>query len=167
MVVAIAPDATPPADAAPALASLDVITSPPKATVRLAGRSAPPQRSPARFQELDPGPITVAVELKGYALLTRDLDLAPGERRTIDLTLSKAGREAAPRDRKAAPGTLNVRTSPYSVVYDGAKKLGETPFVKQLPAGTYTLRFVNPDRKPVTRRVVIKAGETTKLNFSL
>ena len=76
------------------------------------------------------------------------------------------------RDRRRPPppartGTLNVRTNPYSVVYADGKKLGETPFVRALPAGTYTLTFVNPDHGKVTRRVTIKADQTTKVKFDL
>ena len=76
------------------------------------------------------------------------------------------------RDRRRTPppartGTLNVRTNPYSVVYADGKKLGETPFVRALPAGTYTLTFVNPDHGKVTRRVTIKADQTTKVKFDL
>jgi len=164
-VLALAADA---ATAPAALASLDVITSPPGASVRLAGRSATPRRSPASFLELEPGAVTVEVALKGHEPVVRELALAAGERRTIDLTLVEVPRPVA-RERRRGPatGTLNVRTTPYAVVYDGAKTLGETPFVKQLPAGAYTLRFVHPDHEAVTRRVVIEPGATTKLNFGL
>ena len=39
--------------------------------------------------------------------------------------------------------------------------------VRALPAGTYTLTFVNPDHGKVTRRVTIKADQTTKVKFDL
>ena len=170
-------DAAPPLDAAPPdaaevivtaarLASLDVVTRPAGATVRLAGRDAPRRTTPASFDDLDPGPVTVEVALAGHEPLTRELQLAPGERLRVDLTLTR--KKDPPRDdRKPRPGTLNVRTTPYSVVYAGRKKLGETPFVKPLPPGDYTLTFKNPTRPTATRKVTIRAGETTKLNFDL
>lgn len=171
-VVALAPDATPvdAAAAPPALASLDVITTPPGAKVQLAGREAPPQKAPASFLDLEPGDVAVHVTLDGHEPLDRDVTLAPGERRTLELALIKKELPRdrdRDRDRKPAIGTLNVRTTPYSVVYSGGKKLGETPFVIKLPAGSYTLTFKNPDRGTTTRRVTIRAGETTKLKFDL
>jgi serine/threonine-protein kinase len=174
-VVPLAPDATP-ADAAAAplaLASLDVITTPAGAKVQLAGREAPPQTSPASFLDLEPGDVAVHVTLDGHEPLDRDVTLAPGERRTLELALIKkeVPRDRPPRDRdrdrRPAMGTLNVRTTPYSVVTSGGKKLGETPFVIQLPAGSYTLTFKNPEHGTTTRKVTIRAGETTKLKFDL
>jgi hypothetical protein len=176
-VTALPPDAAAvdAAPAPPAVAQLDVITTPPGATVyvqRDTGRGAAPvQRSPASFQGLAPGELTVRVSLDGYQSLIRGVALVAGERRTLDFSLDKLERPIRDRDRdrerRPATGTLNVRTTPYSVVYDGGKKLGETPFVKKLPAGTYTLTFKNPDRGTTTRKVTIRAGETTKLKFDL
>ena len=72
------------------------------------------------------------------------------------------------RRPKVPTGFLTARTTPYSVVYLGGKQIGETPLAGvELPAGTHTLTFKNPKRKPVTRRVTIRAGKTTKLSFSL
>ena len=50
-------------------------------------------------------------------------------------------------------GRLSVRTTPWSDVYLGSKKLGQTPFADlELPAGTYTLTFKNPSRPTGRRR---------------
>jgi serine/threonine-protein kinase len=199
-VTALAPDAGPqvtaiPADAAPtngagaepapALAAIDVLTTPSGATARLVDRDAPEMTTPATFVDLTPGTIELVVELAGHATLSRTLTVAAGERRTLELVLTPAaaavrdpgkdrprdGGRDRDRDReraaKKATGTLNVRTSPYSVVYLGGKKLGETPFVKELPAGSYTLTFVNPERGKTTRKVTIEPGKTTKLKFDL
>ena len=172
-VVALAPDATPvDAAAAPlALASLDVITTPAGARVQLAGRVASPQKAPASFRGLEPGDVAVHVTLDGHEPLDRDVTLAPGERRTLELALIKkeVPRDRPPRDRdrKPAMGTLNVRTTPYSVVTSGGEKLGETPFVIKLPVGRYTLTFKNPEHGTTIRKVTIRAGETTKLKFDL
>ncbi len=66
------------------------------------------------------------------------------------------------------PGRLTVRTTPYSDVFAGARHLGQTPFADvRLSAGAHTLTFKNPGRKPMTKRIVIRAGQTTKLAFDL
>ena len=75
---------------------------------------------------------------------------------------------ASCRPEDLEPGLLAVRTSPYSIVYHRNKKLGVTPLANlQLEPGRYKLTFKNPDRKSVTRNVVIKSGKTTKLDFDL
>jgi hypothetical protein len=129
------------------------------------------QRTPATFRDLAAGTVTIEISLDGYEPLTRDLTLAGGERRTLDLDLTKkpvAIAKPNPKPKpKAEPGSLAVRTDPYSVVYEGGKKLGETPVVLSLPAGTHTLRFVNPEHPARTKTVTITAGKTTKLKFSL
>jgi hypothetical protein len=61
-------------------------------------------------------------------------------------------------------GRLTVRTTPYSAVYLGTRKLGETPFAElEIPVGTHTLLFKHPEHATVRRTVVIEAGKTTKL----
>jgi serine/threonine-protein kinase len=65
-------------------------------------------------------------------------------------------------------GKLSVRTTPWSDVYLGSRKLGQAPFADlSLPAGTHTLTFKNPSRPTVTKTVTIRAGKSTKLNFDL
>ena len=145
---------------APATATLEVITRPARARVQVGG--GPRRTSPVAIRELAPDRYTVTVEKPGYQPLARTIDLGAGEHRTLELTLEKASRPAA------RIGYLTARTEPYSVVYLGARRLGETPFAAvALPAGTHTLTFKHPGRRPVTRRVTIRAGETAKLNFKL
>ena len=61
-----------------------------------------------------------------------------------------------------------MRTTPWSDVYEGNRKLGQAPFADlELPVGTHTLTFKNPSRPTVTKTVTIKAGKSAKLNFNL
>lgn len=76
-------------------------------------------------------------------------------------------RTGTPRSSAPTTGRLTARTIPPSVVYRGAKKLGETPLELEMPAGTYTLMFKNPSRAAVTKAVTISAGKTAKLDFVL
>lgn len=103
------------------------------------------------------------VQKDGHAPLARAVDLAAGQHRTVELVLEKKGGATAPRG-----GFLTARTQPYSVVFLGGRRLGETPFAAvPLPAGRHVLVFKHPGRPPVTRTVTIRAGETTKLAFEL
>ena len=69
---------------------------------------------------------------------------------------------------KATRGRLTLTTLPWTEVYVGAKKLGETPLVDHpLPAGTWLLRLVNAQKGIDQRMTVeIKAGERTALRKS-
>ncbi|MCL4227870.1 MAG: protein kinase [Myxococcales bacterium] len=151
------PDAAP----APALATLEVVTRPPGARVVVDG--APAGTSPVVLRDRRPGKVALVVQKDGHAPLARAVDLAAGQHRTVELVLEKKGGAAAPRG-----GFLTARTQPYSVVYLGGRRLGETPFAAvPLPAGRHVLVFKHPGRPPVTRTVTIRAGETTKLAFEL
>ncbi len=153
------PDAAPPRDApAPASAHIDIVTTPPGATVIVGDNQV---RSPVRIG-VAPGRVTLRVELDGYQPLTRALQVEPGEHVTLELTLNR--RAASP----ARVGYFTVRTAPYADVYLGARHLGQTPFADlPLPAGTHRLVFRHPAHRPVTRAVTIRAGETTRLRFDL
>lgn len=155
-------------------AVLEITTRPSRALVKINGIAR--GTSPASFSGLEPGEIEVLIELDGYLPETRKVKLKPNQYRSLELALRAAPSETPPDDSppknnrpvKAQPGLLAVRTSPYSIVYHRNKKLGVTPLANlQLDPGRYKLTFKNPDRKPVTRNVVIKSGKTTKLDFDL
>ncbi len=65
-------------------------------------------------------------------------------------------------------GWLTVRTTPWSDVYFGARRLGSSPLAEvELPAGAHTLTFRNPKLGAITHTVTIRDGETTKLSLVL
>jgi len=169
----IVPDAAPPPvppDAAPQLASLGIITTPAGAVVDLDGE-AQAEITPVHFQNVDPGEHTIAVSLDGYDDHEQTVTLRAGERRTVQLQLvptPPAPVKVAVKKRPRQDGRLTARTQPWATVYYKGKKLGTTPFANiKLPAGTHTLTFKNPKKKPHRRAVVIRSGKTTKLNFEL
>jgi hypothetical protein len=85
-----------------------------------------------------------------------------------ELIGERAVHAAGPPTVRPAPlGKLVVATTPYSDVYNGARKLGQTPFELDIAAGTYTLTFKNPSRATTTRTVKIVAGKPTRLKFDL
>ncbi len=172
-LVALTPDAAP----VPKPARLELVTDPPGASIRVGDE--PPRASPATFADLAAGAHVVRVELDGYRAIKREVQLTAGERRTLELALApipppkpRPRKRPAPVVRRPAPpatGRITVRTTPYSVVYLGARKLGVTPFANvELPAGNHTLTFRNPTRpSPHQRQVTVRPGKATKLNFAL
>jgi serine/threonine-protein kinase len=148
-------------DAREDLTYLEIRTNPGGGNITVNGET---RADPAKFA-LSPGHYKILAELDGYVPEHREVDLERGVDRVQDIAFRKrtpgTGRPAKPM------GTLTVRTTPYSVVYSGPRKLGETPFANvELPAGTYVLVFKNPDRANVTKTVTITAGKTTKLSFA-
>ncbi|MBL8955401.1 MAG: serine/threonine protein kinase [Myxococcaceae bacterium] len=78
----------------------------------------------------------------------------------------------APRPAKkheAKKGTLTLKTKPWSEVFLGARRLGETPLVEvPLPAGTHRLKLVNPQRGAATYLTVeVVAGQLTTKSLTL
>jgi serine/threonine-protein kinase len=163
---------------APALAALEIVTDPAGARVILDDVPVDTP-TPTQLMDLAPGEHELEIGLAGYKAVTRKVIVAAGDRRTLELTLTPEpgtpaptrppsnAREERPRARPSS-GWLTVRTLPYSDVYLGGRKLGTTPFANiELPAGTHTLVFKNPDKGVRKRKVVIRPGATTKLSFEL
>jgi serine/threonine-protein kinase len=106
----------------------------------------------------------VIAELDGYQPESREVTLERGATASLDITFTAKIRG----DRSPPMGRLTVRTTPWSDVYLGGKKLGQAPFTDlEVPVGTHTLTFKNPSRPTVVKSVTVKAGKSTKLNFSL
>ncbi len=167
-------------------ATLDVVTRPDGAQVTL-GELAP-LVSPAHFEKVAPGRYDVRVELKGHIALARSVELAAGEHRSLELDLDPVqkpapvardddGKKKKEREKDKAiekrpqpplkDGTLKIRTRPYSEVFLGSRRLGQTPLIKDLKPGKYTLVFKHPGLPSVRKTVTIKSGEDSKLDFAL
>lgn len=150
-------------DAPDDLTYLEIRTNPGGGTITVNGET---RADPARFA-LAPGHYKILAELEGYAPEKREVDLARGLDRVQEVAFRKRLGSGTQRPAPSM-GKLTVRTTPYSIVYSGAKKLGEAPFAElELPVGAYTLTFKNPTRATVTRKVTITAGKTTKLSFAI
>ena len=168
-------------------ASLKIVTKPKGATVEVDGVAlgvTPFSRDEIR-PELER---TVRLVRDGYGPVERFLSPKPGETVTMEVTLepldagaaaSKGGKDVRPAGKgkkpegtpatPAATGTLFLRTKPWSVVYLGKKKLGETPLAGvKVPAGVITLRAENPDSGlKKTFKVTVEPDGTTRLNVDL
>jgi eukaryotic-like serine/threonine-protein kinase len=82
--------------------------------------------------------------------------------------------DAAPTTSVATPtpaetGTLNLDTTPWSIVSVAGRVLGQTPIVgASLPAGTHTLWLSNPEQGLKTAyQVTISAGRVTSRRVGL
>jgi serine/threonine protein kinase len=153
------PDTTPPPDAPQPTALLVLRTTPEGATVKVGDQT---RKAPAELA-LPDGDYTVIAEAEGFQPETRKVSLLRDERVVLEIVLTK--RIVGPRP--AALGKLVVATTPYSDVFNGTRKLGQTPFEMDIAVGTYTLTFKNPDRPVATRKVTITAGKPTRLKFDL
>jgi len=63
---------------------------------------------------------------------------------------------------------LQLLVLPYAEVRIDGRLLGTTPMKPvSLEAGTYTVWFTHPDYQPLQRRIVIRPGETLKVELDL
>jgi len=80
----------------------------------------------------------------------------------------------AKRPRKAAaarPGRLVVTSEPAGALVeaqsDGAEVQGETPFSRELPAGSYIVAVSAPGHRPVLQTVVVEPKQDTTVHVRL
>ncbi|MBE2251274.1 MAG: serine/threonine protein kinase [Myxococcus sp.] len=167
-----------PAELAP-LPVLVVDTVPTGATVLLDGeaRGQAPLTLPVQTGEHQ-----LEARLEGHQPSTRTVKLPRrGERVVLELALVPepvappterpppivAARPTTPKP--AAQGKLTLKTSPWTTVYLGTQRLGDTPLLAvPLPSGKQVLRLVNPEAGlESTIEVDIKPGETTVTKLRL
>jgi serine/threonine-protein kinase len=100
-------------------------------------------------------------------------DPAPSGEQPPSLPPGKTGSKPAPTRsstvRPVGKGTLAIRVRPFATVFINGKNRGQTPLLPvELPAGTYSLRFVNEElNKNVTQTVELKAGENKVIKLNL
>jgi serine/threonine-protein kinase len=159
-------------DAGPAMGTLALETTPKDATLRIDGVAGVAGAKP-----LPPGEHTIEVEAPGYLPQRRTVQLAANERQSLFIALERApvveapvvvdaGVAKAPVRPVAAPakkGSLRLETVPWTTVYVGGKKLGDTPILgAALPAGRHQLKLVNGEQGiDQTIEIEIAANETT------
>ncbi len=162
----------------PAAPTLVVDTVPTGAEVTLDGETK--GQAPLTLAGLAIGVHQVQAALAGYLPSSRAVTLArPGERVLIEIALAvvpAAVPEPAPvarieprpppvkkAPRVDPPGKLTLKTTPWTTVYLGKKKLGDTPLINvSLPPGKHTLRLVSPETNTDNAiEIEIRSNETT------
>jgi hypothetical protein len=122
--------------------------------------------------ELAPGTHELAFSLPGYAPEKRQVSLKLAEHLNLIVDLEKLAAPVAetvdaghkPEVKAVAKtGKLTIDTTPWTSVYLGNRKLGDTPLVQYpLPAGRQVLRLVNPEQNlSSTIEVDIAANDVT------
>ena len=171
-----------PPEAAPPILVIDTV--PMGALLTVDGKARGP--SPQVLEELGVGNHQVVASLSGYQPASRAVALVrPGERVMVELALvpvapvvpaqlsppvkPPVARPVAKRPPAEAPGKLTLKTTPWTTVYLGRKKLGDTPLLNvSLPAGRHLLRLVNPETETENSiEIEIKSRETTVKKLKL
>ncbi|MBL8941178.1 MAG: serine/threonine protein kinase [Archangium sp.] len=157
---------------------LVVSSSPPGATISVDGASV--GTAPVTLDSLSPGEHKLEATLEGFLPATRMVPLPkPGERFNLELALApvpvappvvveKPVDKPQPAKPKAM-GKLTLKTTPWTSVFLGARKLGDTPLIDEpLPVGTHVLKLKNPDTGlDSSIEVEIKAGQVTTKKLRL
>jgi serine/threonine-protein kinase len=147
---------------------LEVDSRPPGARVQLDGdgRGVTPLEL-----EVSAGKHELVFSLAGFTPEKRQMSVNGGEHLTlvVDLeklaapTLPDAGQKPELKAIAQKTGKLTIDTTPWTSVYLGSRKLGDTPVVQYtLPAGRQVLRLVNPEQNlSSTIEVDIAPNEVT------
>ncbi|MDX2013577.1 MAG: PEGA domain-containing protein [Myxococcaceae bacterium] len=154
-----------------------VSSNPPGATITIDG--APVGVAPVTVETLKVGEHEVEAALDGHQPGKRSVTLPkPGERVLVEVALLPVAPAAPeppppsdprPKARPVAMGKLTLKTTPWTSVFLGSKKLGDTPLVDvPLPAGTHVLKLTNPDSNLESSiEVDVKPGQTTTKKLRL
>ncbi len=158
-------------------ATIAIHTRPTGAKVFIDGQALE-MLTPVRMQPITAGPHHLVIERTGFQPREIDINLQVGEHHVLEYELLEErslqpSSKDGPKHQQTTPhakgnGFLTAKTVPWSRAFDGTKLLGETPIVNvPLGEGPHTITFVNPDIPQVKKKIVIKLGEETKLNFNL
>ncbi len=163
----------PPPPAAPPVLLIDTV--PTGAALVIGG--TPRGTAPLTLEDLGVGTFDVEATLEGHQPAHRQVTLErDGERVRVELALMPLPVEAPKpvvTSKKRAPpvanGKLTLKTTPWTTVFLGKKKLGDTPLVNvALPAGKHLLRLVAPESgAEQSIEVEIRGNETTVKKLKL
>ena len=136
---------------------LQVITSPPGATVTVGKQTCDP--SDCQFR-LRGGEYEVRAELSGYRPATRKVELGGAARTPVNLVLEPLPRQASLRVKGAEPGTtISVEGGPRDTVQpDGSLTL------QGIDAGTRTVEVSRPGYITRSRLMQFASGQTSALS---
>jgi eukaryotic-like serine/threonine-protein kinase len=150
--VVVAPANPTPAPPEPSVLAID--TQPAGASVQVDGEAR--GASPVTVSGLALGEHQIEAQLDGYQALTRAVKIERMGQR-LDLTLALVAVAATPEPASVPPGKttptvrrqsgkLTLKTEPWTTVYLGSKRLGDTPLLEvSVPAGRLVLKLVNPE----------------------
>lgn len=151
-------EAPPPASrpSTPASGTIVVAVNPSGVPVQLDGETV--GVAPMELSDVPPGARTLTFFLPGYETATVRIDVAPGAREVVDISL-------VPQT-----GTLTVVARPWGSIYvDGRLRAEDTDVSVEvtLPVGTHQVRVEHPTLGVQERTVEIKPDRTTSEVFDL
>lgn len=147
-----------PSSATPAPATLEIVTVPEAADIYVDGVVR--GRSPLTLDDLDGGAHQIEARLVGRAPVETTVDVAPGARRRLDLTLEA--------EVDARQGELVVRTSePGAVVEVNGERLGTTPLRRKLLAGPHVVTVKREGYRDYIATADVRAGAVATLDAEL
>jgi serine/threonine protein kinase len=144
--------------AAPVIADLEVVSSPPGATVYIDDRETK-HRTPATIEGLSVSkPHTVGLYLNGYKFWTREVELKGGQVRSFDVTLTKNF------------GSVMIDSEPAGaiVIIDGTPA-GQTPLTRDGldPEKVYQLEIWHEGYETITRELRPVPGKHQDIRVTL
>jgi hypothetical protein len=140
----------------PALASgaIDVTVRPTGAPVQLNGKTV--GVAPLKLSDVPAGSHTLTIFLPNYETATVDVEVQPGERESVNVTL-------APQ-----MGSLSVIVRPWGTIYvDGVLRARDTDvkFDTTLPVGSHRIRVEHPELGVRERTVEVDSRGTASVVF--
>lgn len=148
------PRERPAARSAPTSGAITVNVSPTGAPVQLDGKTV--GVAPLELRDVPAGSHTLTVFLPNYETATVNVEVQPGERESVDVTL-------APQ-----MGSLSVIVRPWGSIYvDGALRARDTDvkFDTSLPVGRHHIRAEHPELGVRERTVEVDARGTASVVF--
>ena len=145
-----------PSASAPASGSITVAVNPSGVPVQLDGQTV--GVAPMELSDVSPGTHTLTFFLPGYETATVRIDVAPGAREVVDISL-------VPQT-----GTLTVVARPWGSIYvDGRLRAEDTDVSVEvtLPVGTHQVRVEHPTLGAQERTVEVRPDRTTSEVFDL
>ncbi len=164
--------------AAPAHSTLVVESRPSGARIVVDGVAH--GTTPVVLDDLETGEHQLLVSSEGFVSEKRAVSIhSVAERIALVIALEREPQPTGDDPRRAerpvaaastkATGKLNLATTPWTTVYFGNRKLGDTPLVSvSLPAGRHVLTLVNPEQNLNSSvEVDITPNETTVKRLAL
>ncbi len=136
----------------PARGTLQFVTHPAGASVRINGRSV--GKTPVRIVGIPAGAHTITLQARGHQSLTRKVTVRPAGTQTIEERLPPL------------TGTLSIRIKPWGAIYiDGAlrKSAPDVRFRTVLPVGPHRLTIEHPDLGTWEKTIQVAAGESASV----
>jgi len=106
----------------------------------------------------DPGSFKLAVESEGYLPISKELTVAAGETRTVELKWQRVDERATIRLNASIPGA--------SAWVDG-HLVGQTPVELKLEVGRHRVRLEHPDAQPLQTEIVVSARESRETTLEM